>query len=477
MFNSIIGTFKSVRKAFSEANEMAKIEEERKKFARKARRMIEDLKNIIDQLGSDPEDAKCSKIYYHHGSSKIKQSPLDDHYKRENHANFQVDKLKKDFDNRAFPIKCAVTPGMRQSLWNYKTGYSTCIYAYNRDLDKLIRKKNSDEVFIHDLEKFSKKIEEDKNENIRLNIAFNEHNKNFSSELESELKEIYYKLYRYSNYSINNFVNELKDIDVFNLLLRLIEIKEKIGALPQNSMERNKIESAMSRVSQEKSASKENDEDNGNIGHQSSAIKKFSQQQKISKLIHFTNHKNLNSILKNGILPVTRLNETSNEHYINDFNRWDNCLDAISLSISHPNQLMFYKYRNMNIHENWVVLTIDPKVLWKKKCAFCWHNAADSRIRKIPIEERKKNLSFKKMFSDVTNVPSRLEQNLSTYYPTDVQAEVLVFDKIDVGLIKEVVFDNTFLEKNFNQSFPFIKTVYNSHDRQYFGFRDNIDFF
>ena len=133
---------------------------------------------------------------------------------------------------------------------------------------------------------------------------------------------------------------------------------------------------------------------------------------------------------------------------------------------------MFYKYRKTKPDENWVVLILDPKILWEKDCAFCWHNAADSRVSKIPIEERKSFSSIKRIFSDLSDVPTRLEQKLQTCYPTDVQAEVLVFERIDVNYIKEVAFDNNSLEKEFNQNFSFVKTVYNSPDRQFFGYRD-----
>lgn len=164
------------------------------------------------------------------------------------------------------------------------------------------------------------------------------------------------------------------------------------------------------------------------------------QERKIPYLLHFTQLGNLDSILEHGIYPIARAPEVGATPLINDYSRYDGRRDATCLSISFPNSQMFYKYRAENESKEWIVLVIPPAILWLKTCAFCKHNAADGRISRQPLNELMTDTAFRGMFEELESLPTREEQSLKPWDPTDVQAEVLVFDTIEPAFIKGIVF-------------------------------------
>src|ERR1700722_16466462 len=93
-------------------------------------------------------------------------------------------------------------------------------------------------------------------------------------------------------------------------------------------------------------------------------------QLKIPFLLHFTRASNLRSIIQHGLCPVARAGEFGVVAEINDPHRFDGHLGATSLSVGFPNYRMFYKTRTENAGVEWVVLGVEPSILWKKDCAF-----------------------------------------------------------------------------------------------------------
>ena len=83
----------------------------------------------------------------------------------------------------------------------------------------------------------------------------------------------------------------------------------------------------------------------------------------IDAIYHFTHKSNLSSILEYGILTRTNLNNMNLRYAFNDQIRLDGVLDSISLSFSHPNFKMFYKYRKQTSDDDWVVLKILPSLI------------------------------------------------------------------------------------------------------------------
>jgi hypothetical protein len=85
-------------------------------------------------------------------------------------------------------------------------------------------------------------------------------------------------------------------------------------------------------------------------------------------LLHFTQVENISSIMRNGLCPVATLTAATTPFRANDHLRLDGHKDAVSLSIAHPNDRMFFKYRRQDPKQKWAVLVLDPAVLWAPNC-------------------------------------------------------------------------------------------------------------
>ncbi|WP_281549172.1 DarT ssDNA thymidine ADP-ribosyltransferase family protein [Kluyvera cryocrescens] len=183
-------------------------------------------------------------------------------------------------------------------------------------------------------------------------------------------------------------------------------------------------------------------------------IQEVIQQRDITRLFHFTHSDNLSSILENGLLSRLELDDEDNEYdyEFNDENRIEGHLDATCLSISFPNALMFWKYRKLK-PGNWVILEIDPSILWTKDCAFYPTNAASNNVRFKDLELMKGGEAFSALFSDEVFGTQR-DVGLPAKYTTDVQAEVLVFDKIDQEYIVNTYHPNKESAQHFKNLYP-----------------------
>ena len=179
-------------------------------------------------------------------------------------------------------------------------------------------------------------------------------------------------------------------------------------------------------------------------------IRQICTQRNITELAHFTRIENLRSILLKGLLSRERLETCGQEFLFNDRDRFDGCKNGICLSLSFPNYKMFYSIREKKKEEevcdsHWVVLILDTKVLWESDCAFCQENASSNRVRHFPLEEKKRLDALQSLFVEVYHDVdgkgySRQSLAIPTYFPTNPQAEILVFDFISSRYINEIVF-------------------------------------
>ena len=172
-------------------------------------------------------------------------------------------------------------------------------------------------------------------------------------------------------------------------------------------------------------------------------------EKEIKYLMHFTRVENLKSILNHGLLPRCDLDQESVQYVATDPSRFDRHKDAINLSVSFPNSSMFFTKRR-NMGGDWVVLMIRPEVMVAEPCYFYPGNAASSCFS--PCEDRSRAEDFKKMFSTkVLNnqgeIVKRKYLGLPNCFPTNLQAEVLVFSKVKVSMLMAV---NFFDQKSFS---------------------------
>ncbi|WP_448374526.1 DarT ssDNA thymidine ADP-ribosyltransferase family protein [Fervidobacterium sp.] len=176
-----------------------------------------------------------------------------------------------------------------------------------------------------------------------------------------------------------------------------------------------------------------------NLSKDKRLIKEEIEKRKIQYVVHFTSISNIWGILKHGIVPVSLHSAYGIRAKRNDFKRYDGFTEAISLSISFPNYRMFNKVRQENKDDRWVVLLLDPSILWLEDCAFNKTNAASKKVKCVPVQQRKNFQAFLSMFD---NIELREKLNLPMNYTTDPQAEVLVFNTVSRGYIKWLVFEN-----------------------------------
>lgn len=199
-------------------------------------------------------------------------------------------------------------------------------------------------------------------------------------------------------------------------------------------------------------------------------VEQFAREIDIPHLVHFTNIKNLQSIMENGLYPRSRLDELNRGYCVNDQLRLDGHVDSVSISIGFPNSQMFYKmWKGSN--DIFCVLGLDPSVLWKYDCAFCKHNAADGLISRQSIRSLCNASSFRGMYEEVSWLRSRADQKLKSYDPTDVQAEVLVFDVIEPSDIIGAVFSCDSIKRDFDRIIGGITTLVHKPNKGFFSSR------
>lgn len=209
-------------------------------------------------------------------------------------------------------------------------------------------------------------------------------------------------------------------------------------------------------------------------------LKNILQRRKIRKLIHFTNIKNLESILKNGILPRKMLEENGFLYKYSDDNRIEDRTDCTCLTVEYPNNRMLYMKKQKG--DKYVILVLDAEsiILNNSKKYFLFGNAASARLA-LKNDDLTDASYFEEMFEDGIVWKNKImyrNSKLPSYISTFDQAEILINGKIDVRDIKEVHFEYETDYNNFKYSctdkkllnyFQFVSSKY------YFQKRENVN--
>lgn len=156
-------------------------------------------------------------------------------------------------------------------------------------------------------------------------------------------------------------------------------------------------------------------------------IQEFIQERGIKCLVHFTRESNLPSIIERGLVPRDLLARDGGVKF-NDTVRLDGT-SAVCLSIAFPNYKMFFKVKQADVNESWVIVAVSPAVLSLPTAAFCAGNAASAAMTSIPIDQRKGLQAFQGMYADWNGV-SRATLGIPDNYPTNPQAEVLMLEGV-----------------------------------------------
>lgn len=192
-------------------------------------------------------------------------------------------------------------------------------------------------------------------------------------------------------------------------------------------------------------------------------------ESQIPFLVHFTRTTNLPSIMSKGLVPRAQFSEAEIAAETNDEFRLDGQLGASCLSIGFPNSRMLWKLRQENPGVNWAVLAVARDVLWELPCAFCKHNAADTRISSQPLASLQSADAVRSLYAGLDDL-NREADKLKKFDPTDVQAEVLAFGIIKPEHIFGAAFQRGAIKSQYESHFPGRKVVLHG-DRGFFSDR------
>lgn len=177
-------------------------------------------------------------------------------------------------------------------------------------------------------------------------------------------------------------------------------------------------------------------------------IKEAAKKIEIPYLLHFTHISNLEGIFEEGIHSRDVVDKSGDEIKTNDEERYDGRTNTISLSIAHPNDVMFMKYHQKKF-EDWGVIALSKSVLWELDCLFFKHNAASTEVSRMSDDELSTIDSFNSMYDEFDHLDSREDQCLKDFDPTDKQAEVMVIDHIPSKYILGVLLSDRKVKKSF----------------------------
>ena len=172
----------------------------------------------------------------------------------------------------------------------------------------------------------------------------------------------------------------------------------------------------------------------------SQRISDAARHRDIRFLLHFTLTRNLSSIVQHGILPREVLYPADFTAYAGAQHRLDANDQAVSFSISSASQNIFSAKSRDSRQAEWVMLFIDPSILWTHNCRFCCRNAATREMR-----DHRGFLggpwAFEQMFSDEM-APTRFkgqsyraETGIPSFLPTDPDAEVQIIGSVSADQI------------------------------------------
>lgn len=168
-------------------------------------------------------------------------------------------------------------------------------------------------------------------------------------------------------------------------------------------------------------------------------IRARARQRGITRLCHFTKAVGLGHILSTGELRgAAELRESSEGFRPTDQRRLDGYLHHINCSVEYPNTWYLDKARGLDPHfQEWVILTLDLRLLDLTGTGFCPFNAA----RHAGVHVAGGLAAFEAMFAQqVTgNAPRRRGPAHPPWAPTDDQAEVLIPGPVSATAITSMI--------------------------------------
>jgi hypothetical protein len=167
-------------------------------------------------------------------------------------------------------------------------------------------------------------------------------------------------------------------------------------------------------------------------------IRRACTQRGIDRLYHFTPFENVSDIVSSGGLysreALSILEETAIKPDSARLDGWNNW---ISVSVSFPNDKLFYVFRtrpDLARVAGWAVLQLNASVLWENECRYVPSNAACSDRRVFDDIHWSSERAFERLFLNL-----QMRQDIPDRFPTDPQAEVMVYEHIPTSYIQAIL--------------------------------------
>lgn len=166
-------------------------------------------------------------------------------------------------------------------------------------------------------------------------------------------------------------------------------------------------------------------------------IKTIIENRKIPTLFHFTPIENLESILKNGLIPRDELAQQNIQFKATDDLRMDGITSGTCFSITNPNMGLLRQKRNHK-EENIVVLECAANTLLLYPFVAFPGNAASGTFVRDKAENTHRYVGINGLKNLFLNRELRKNRKLSMAAPTDNQSEIIFLEKIDMNRIMKI---------------------------------------
>ena len=181
-------------------------------------------------------------------------------------------------------------------------------------------------------------------------------------------------------------------------------------------------------------------------------------RKNITNILHFTHVTNLISILTEGLKSIYDLKKEQIPHRVTDSQRFDEIYQGVCCSMASPNIWMLNNKTGLEIN-NYAVLEISENTLLLQHFAAFPGNSARTDLKKDAEQSPEKyvgSLGLNRMF---LNDSLRNHEAVRKYVPTDLQSELIFFNKIGVDRIRKIHFPGPKIE--------LFKDIYNKIDKDF----------
>lgn len=173
------------------------------------------------------------------------------------------------------------------------------------------------------------------------------------------------------------------------------------------------------------------------------AIRNDVRQRGITRLCHFMQSRKLSHVLTDtqAILPTQQLRERYPDVLdVTDDSRYDGHLNHVCCSIEYPNSWYFQKiYGRDRQFRDWVIVCLDPALLWERVALFSPRNAATQHGALLRSGWQGWQALFASEVVGAYDKTYTRTTEMLTCCPTDGQAEVLIPDAIPQRYITAVI--------------------------------------